>query len=141
VSVPLELSANWASNTGSFIIVSGSDAGFSGHNSGSRGSAGVDASQVAGVNLTAPVTSTLMITHDIGGSRTRFARNNIYSPDATGNKGTGNFGNYRLFLFRRGGTTLSFNGRMYGLVIVGKLLTATDLTNLENFINDKTKAY
>ena len=55
--------------------------------------------------------------------------------------GTGNFGNYPLYIGRRGGTSLPFNGNLYGLIVAGKMPTAAEIANTEAFINDKTGAY
>jgi hypothetical protein len=53
----------------------------------------------------------------------------------------GNFGNYPLYLFRRAGSSFPFNGRLYGLTIVNKLLSTTELTQLETYTNSKTRAF
>lgn len=44
------------------------------------------------------------------------------------------FGNYPLYLFRRGGATLPFNGHFYGLTIVGRLCTAAEINNMERLL-------
>ncbi len=53
----------------------------------------------------------------------------------------GVFGNYPLYIGRRGGTSLPFNGRLYGLVIRGALSDANQIANAERFMNSKTGAY
>lgn len=55
---------------------------------------------------------------------------------AATNVGTGNFGNYPLYIGRRGGTSLPFNGNLYQLVIRGAL--TADLAPIEAFTADKT---
>jgi len=55
--------------------------------------------------------------------------------------GSGNFGNYPLYIGRRGGTTLPFNGRLGQLIIRGAASTASEITNTEQWINSKIKAY
>jgi hypothetical protein len=60
---------------------------------------------------------------------------------STGDQGTGNYGNYPLFLFRRGGTSFPFNGRFKGLVIIGTLLPEGQLQQLERWMNRKTGAF
>lgn len=55
--------------------------------------------------------------------------------------GTGNFSNNPLFIGRRGGTTLPFNGQLYSLIIVGKAVTAGELSSTETWVNGKTGAY
>jgi hypothetical protein len=65
----------------------------------------------------------------------------LNTTSATGITVAGNFGNDPLYLFRRGGTTLPFNGRFYGMTIVNKLLSTTELTQLETYTNSKTRAF
>lgn len=54
---------------------------------------------------------------------------------------TGAFGNYPLFLFARGGTSLFYNGRFYGAVIVGAAATANQSAQIAAWMNRKTGAY
>jgi len=55
--------------------------------------------------------------------------------------GTGNFGNYPLYIGRRGGTTLPFNGRIYQLIIRGAASNAGQIAAGEAWCNSKTRAY
>jgi hypothetical protein len=63
------------------------------------------------------------------------------NPSAPGPAGAGNFGNYPLYIGRRGGTTLPFNGRIYGLIALGKLPSASEITSTEAYLNQLTAAY
>lgn len=54
------------------------------------------------------------------------------------NAGTGNFGNYPLYLLRRGGTSLPFNGWFYGLAITGRLTTDAETVATERFLAAKS---
>jgi hypothetical protein len=58
-----------------------------------------------------------------------------------GDQGAGNYGNYPLYLFRRGGTTLPFKGRFYGALIRGAQSTEAQIRAAERFINAKTRAW
>lgn len=58
-----------------------------------------------------------------------------------GPAGTGTFGNYPLYLFRRGGATLPFSGRLYGLIICGAASSMSHIVAGERWINGKTRAY
>ena len=49
-------------------------------------------------------------------------------------QGTGNYGNYPLYIGRRGGTSLPFNGHLYSLIGVARLSTDAETTNLEKAI-------
>jgi hypothetical protein len=53
-------------------------------------------------------------------------------------QGTGNYGNHPLYLFRRGGTTLPFNGWFYGLAITGRLTTDAETVATERFLAAKS---
>lgn len=55
--------------------------------------------------------------------------------------GTGNFGNYPLYGYRRGGTSLPFSGRDYGTLIVGRLLTGPETAAVEKLLRQKSRAY
>lgn len=52
----------------------------------------------------------------------------------TPSQGGGNFGTYPLFVGRRNNTSMPFNGNIYGLVIIGRLLTAPELTLCEQYM-------
>ena len=48
-------------------------------------------------------------------------------------QGTGNFGNYPFYFGRRGGTSLPYSGLAYPTLIIGRLLTTDELTDLEAY--------
>jgi len=52
--------------------------------------------------------------------------------------GTGNFGNYPVFFGRRGNSSLSFSGKDYGLIVVGKAASAGEITDTETWLAAKT---
>lgn len=57
-------------------------------------------------------------------------------------QGAGNFLAYPLYLGRRGGTTIPFNGNMYSMIIrFGANLTADQIAATETWVNGKTGAY
>ena len=133
-----ELSANWNTNDGAFQSF-GTNPGF---DAASRGNAAVSGTtQVASVAFTHPATAVLTATHDIAGDLTAHRLNGATAVNATGDKGTGNFGNYPLYIGSRGGSSLRFNGRMYGLLVIGRALTATEITNTETWMNQRTRAF
>lgn len=65
---------------------------------------------------------------------------NLVASSAT-DQGSGNYGNYPLYIGRRGGSSLPFNGRLYSLIVRGAQSTAAEITNTERYVNSKTKAY
>ena len=60
---------------------------------------------------------------------------------AAADQGTGNYGNYPLYIGRRGGTTNPFNGKLYGLVIRGALSSTGEIQGSESYMNLHTGAY
>jgi hypothetical protein len=52
-----------------------------------------------------------------------------------------NFANEALYIGRRGGSTLPFNGRIYQMVVCGKTLSADELASTEAYVNARTGAY
>lgn len=51
--------------------------------------------------------------------------------------GGGTFGNYPLYIGRRGGTTLPLNGNLYGVIILGRAVSTAELRILENYMAGK----
>ena len=95
----------------------------------------------SGANLTgysAPITNVLTGIGDIAGDLAILRVNGVEAGRSTADQGTGNYGNYPLFTGRRGGTTLPANTRDYGLIIVGRALTASEIANTEKWMAGKT---
>jgi hypothetical protein len=68
-------------------------------------------------------------------------RNAVDGTSSTADKGTGNFGNYPLYIGRRGGTSSPFNGHLYSLIIRGAQSTDAQIVSAETYVNSKTGAY
>ena len=118
IGVHAELSNNANGNNGSFNLISGNNVGASDYDSLGRGTAAAATNQIAyAAPFAAPDTSVISASHDIAGSLSTIRRNSVAGTSATGSKGTGNFGNYPLYIGARAGSSLWFNGRLYQLVI------------------------
>lgn len=142
-TILFELSATSNSNNGTFAVTApaspASNYGFA-----LRGD-----SVTIGRNATtysSPITNTLTAQYDIGGSDylTEIGvRVNGVVPtlSGSGSSGAGNFGNYPLYIGRRNNASLPFNGQMYSMIIVGKAVTAGELSSTETYVNQKTGAY
>lgn len=127
-----ELSPGTSANAGSFYLVVGSDLGGIGYTAMSRGSFAASAGKSArNFTYLAPDTAVLSVKHDISGDLSSMRRNGVVGIDSTDDKGAGNFGNYPLYIGRRGGTSLSFNGHIYGLISVGKLTSDKETVGIE----------
>lgn len=144
-SVMAELSqaADSATYPGSFYFVSSE--GATGSTSwGLRGTAlarGITAS------VSTPVTEVNSAKLDLAGAGRPYeifprinGTNVTYSgpgPDA----GTGNFGNYPLYLFARNQSSLFFNGLAGPIIVRGVQSSAEEIANAENWINAQQKVY
>lgn len=63
------------------------------------------------------------------------------SNDGTQPTTPSNFGNYPLYIGRRGGASLPFNGHLYQLIIRGAATSEEQIASTERYVNQKTKAY
>ena len=137
-----ELSANINSNNGAFCLFAPANASPSGdYGVASRGSV-FSGSTTARNAVNAPDTSTVTLTADIAGDLVALRTDGVSRSSGTGDQGTGNFLAYPLYIGRRGGTTLPFNGHLYSLIVrFGSNLPAATIEKTEKYINTKTGAY
>lgn len=137
--VLVESSINYGVNSGSFIALA-PDTTLSGYRFGSSGSILVLNANTTG--FAAPITSVLTGLGDISGDRATLRVNGTQVAQNTADQGTGNYLAYPLYIGRRAGTSLSFNGRIYQMLVrFGANLTSNDLAAAEVFTNQKTGAY
>jgi hypothetical protein len=138
----VESSVSLETNAGSFYLTN-RDGGARYWAIAARGSSAPNAVLNAGDATLAPDTAVITGIADIVGDLSRIRRNGGTPVDATGDKGTGNFLAYPLYIGRRGGTTLPFNGRLYSLIVrfSAANLDAGVIDSAEAWINGKTGAY
>jgi hypothetical protein len=135
-----ELSSSLASNTGSFLLRTGSFSTSVGYLFGSRGAN--NPGTYADVNLPAsPVTNVATGIGDIFGDSQILRLNGSQVASNTADQGTGNYGNYPLYVGARAGSSVFFNGQLYSLIIRGAASSAAQIGQAETYVNSKTKAY
>ena len=135
-----EFSSNWTTNAGSFICYTNTD-GATSHNYafGSKGSAAANSNQVSiSGTYTAPISDVVSSANDIAGDLTTLRVNGVAQTASTGDKGTGNFGNYTLYVGARAGASLWFNGAWTQLIIRGALTSDAQVAQAERFVATKT---
>lgn len=138
-AIVIESSNNFVSNAGSFVVSSGSSVG---DYFGTRGSAPAARNSA----FTPPETSVQSVVYDIAGAyisaeiRPRInGAVPILNVASAGPAGTGNYGNYPLYIGRRGGVnTLPFNGHIYSLIVRGAATTDTRIAQTERWVAKKT---
>ena len=89
-------------------------------------------------SLVAPQTAVLTCTTDGSVAVTKTRKNGATVRDVTSVPWAGVFSSRELFLFRRQGTALPFNGNFYGLVIRGALTTDSQIGSMERWLAPKT---
>ena len=137
--VVVEHSANINTNAGTFGVFAPVSAG-SNYSFASRGSSTVAFADATG--FAAPISNVLTGLGDISGDRETIRVNGSQVAQITADQGTGNFLAYPLYIGRRGGTTLPFNGQIYSLLVrFGANLDAATIAATETWVNSKTGAY
>ena len=105
----------------------------------SRGTANAFATANSG--YAAPITNVVTGLGDVSGDSAILRINGAQAASSTADQGTGNYGNYPLYIGRRGGTTLPFNGQIYSLIVrFGANLPADTIASTESWVNWKTGA-
>lgn len=136
--VVTELS-NSFSNAGIFDIFAPVAAGSATYTFGSGGTSAVALTSPAA--YASPATNIISGIGNISAPSAILRVNGSQVAQSTSSQGTGNYGNYPLYIGARGGASLFFNGRLYGLVVAGKAASAGEIASTEAWLNQKTGAY
>ena len=126
VSIIAEFSANSVLNTNSFYLVALSNSALQFNSRGSGNSATTSSQR-----FPAPAPVVISSVGDISGKVSKIRANSGGYAVNVGDQGTGNYGNYPLYIGRRGGAALPFNGHIYGLIGIGKLVSDNEIVNIE----------
>ena len=132
----LELSASITTNSGVFCAFAPRFTGGAG-NFGLI-SKGTVITEVSSPAILAPVSAVISVKSSILASVLSMRVNGALSASSNNSQGTGNFGNYPLFIGRRGGTSLPFNGHIYNLIGVGRLTTEGEIAAIEKELAKRT---
>jgi len=134
--VPLEHSASITANNGAFLLLPGSGgARWYGAVKGTTQYAAQSAT-----TFTAPLHGLNTLFGNIAAPLTTLRNNGVSLVSNSSSLGTGNFGNYTNYIGARAGTSLYFNGIIWGAAIVSTLTTAdtTEIAAIEAQIADNT---
>jgi hypothetical protein len=102
-------------------------------------SRGTVRAQAVSSAIPSPTTNVITGIGDISGDRATLRVDGVQVAQDTADQGTGNFLAYPLYIGRRGGTTLPFNGRIYQLIVrFGPNLTDAQIAATESYIAGKT---
>lgn len=126
------------SATGRFSLEApqGAAANYSFYSGGSTPVAATSAASFA-----APNTAVLTGIGDISGDNATLKINGQQSSSQAADQGTGNYSNNPLYLFRRGGASLPYNGIFTGLIVRGAASSASQISLGNGALNAKLGAY
>jgi hypothetical protein len=116
-------------NAGAFVLASTYDAASNTAGFSSRGSGSVSAARAGSTAQGTPVILTGQA--DISLDRSLIRRNGAEIQPNAGDQGTGNWAAGDLFLGARGDTSRFFNGRIYALLLINRILTTEELVFAE----------
>lgn len=137
-----ELSASSGAAFGVFVMAgpwSPVSKRFTFNNNGNAGA--VAEAATTSTSFNAPITSILTGLGDISGDSSILRVNGVQVASSAADQGAGNYGNYPLYIGRRGGASIPFNGQLYGLVIRGALSSTGEIQGSESYMNLHTGAY
>lgn len=135
----LEFSPSIDENNGAFDFRVPAAAGGSNYLFRSKGTA--PSLAITPSNYPVPHTGVLAQSAQISTKTNIMRVNGVQAAQSITDQGTGSYGNYPLYIGRRGGTVLPFNGHIYGLLIRGALSSYSQISAVEKFMNSKTGAY
>lgn len=127
----MESSVDWGVNNGTFAIFSPANAATANFRWVAGGTV---KSQVNPTGYAAPVSAVLAGSCDIAADRLSLRINGAQMAEALTDLGTGNFGSHTVYFHRRSGTTLPFNGRDYGAMLLGAAVSDAQMALGERFI-------
>ena len=130
--VVCELSDRSEFNRKSFVLFAPSANGTNHYNFRSFGTLPVASIGTAvTTSYPAPNSAVLTAKGSISSDICTLTINSTVKVEADDDQGTGNYGNYPLYIGRRGGTSLPFNGQIYALLVIGKLLDDATTQRIE----------
>ena len=132
----LELSASKNANNGVFALFAPLGVGAPDISWYSKGTKEMLASSPS---ESAPVTRVITGIGNISGDISSIRLNGAIVNPQTVDQGTGNFGNYPLYIGARAGTSLYFNGSLYSLIVRGAQSSLSQIEATEAYIKQKMR--
>jgi hypothetical protein len=131
-----ELSANFATNSGSFALWGPLTAS---PNFGFVSNGTTNTSAIA--SAAQPTTNVITGIGNISGDQAILRINGTQAASSTADQGSGTYGNHPLYIGRRAGTSLPFNGHLYQLIVRGAQSSLPQVQAGEKWTNNRTGAY
>lgn len=136
-AVVAELSTDAAANNGAWTLHAPSQSGTNRFAYRSKGTVETLALTTNSA-LNAPITAVVTCQSNIATPIATLRVNGTQYASSSGIQGSGNYGNYVMYLFRRAGTSLPFNGNFYGLIVRGSTSSENEISRSERFMGRRT---
>jgi hypothetical protein len=131
--VVCELSATLTANAGTFWIQAPASAAANFDFT----SKGTIAASKTRSGFAAPLSAVLTGAGDIAGASANLRVSGNDAGATTTTQGTGNYGNYPLYIGRRNNITVPLSGRIYSLIVVGAAKSAGDIALAERWVGGR----
>lgn len=124
-----EFSGSTDTNNGTFFLVAPRNNTLGNFGFRSKGTSNGDITSPS--SYISPHSAVLNVVGNISQDSSILRINGLQVGTGITDQGTGNYGNYPLYIGRRGGSSLPFNGHIYGLIGIGKLTTDDETAAIE----------
>lgn len=135
--VVAELSDSFSAYNGTFILAAPSNTNAYDYSCRVKGTL-LGGSTSSAASYIPPVTNVATMRADIANDVSILRVNGAQAASTSNDLGTGNFGNFPLFIGRRNNTSLPFNGRLYGLIVLGAAASDWQVYVTEQWMAGKT---
>lgn len=135
-AIVAELSPSSATNNGSFHLAAPDSVSGNNYQFASRGT--VRSIPATPPTYISPISNVVSVAGEIASNTAKIRVDGAQVAQSTATQGTGNYGNYPLYIGRRGGASLPLNGHIYSLIGIGRLTTDAETTALEKLIAKNT---
>lgn len=137
----METSDNLLNNPGTWHVNAPAGSATAYYYTRSRGDGTGQAVTASGAGYAAPHSAVLTSLYDIAAPSVALRVNGTLIGAVSVSQGTGNFGAWPLYVGRRGGTTQAYLGYLTALIVIGRTLTAEEITLIEAAVNAGLGAY
>lgn len=138
IAIVAEFSGNLNTSNGAWYVAAPIDPGQAGISFVAKGT---NAQYLDSLGFTSPVSAVVTAQADMLTPMTNMRVNGAQTATTAGDLGTGTFGNWQMYVGRRGSGGNTFTGRLYGLVVRGAASSAGQVAALETYMNARTGAY
>ena len=134
----IELSATLGSNNGVFLMRAPDSTAPSYYGWYSKGTAYNGNATATSATYASPSLVVFTGIGDIAGRVQTLRLNGTQAATSAVSQGTGNYGNFPMYIGRRNNATLPFSGRLYSLIVCAAASNTTQIAQTERYIAAKT---